>query len=153
MIRIHLLAFVVVTSCDGSDDIDVLECSGECACDEETNTCSCLGGTDCVVESSGAVTLVCEGNARCELACGADCNVDCPGTSGCDATIGDGSTGTCAGTASCNYTCEGECTIDCPGASRCTLGCPTDAACEITSCPTVTDCGDGVLACRTACPA
>jgi hypothetical protein len=143
---------LTLLACGGDDDIDVLSCTGECTCDEDTNTCSCLGGTECNVESDGAVNLVCEGNARCDLACGDSCNVDCPGTSGCDAAMGANSMGTCNGTASCGFTCSGDCTIDCPGASSCTLACPEGATCTITSCPMVTSCGNGVQACRTACP-
>ncbi len=137
---------------DHGDETKVLECSGECVCDPETATCSCLGGTDCVVEGGDDVNLVCEGNARCDLACGVGCHVECPGTSGCDVVMGDGSTGVCNGTGDCAFVCEGSCVIDCPGASRCTLDCPEGAACDITSCPMVTECGDGNLACRTACP-
>lgn len=146
------LSILLCAAC-GGDDVDVLECTGECTCDEETNTCSCLGGTDCVVEADGAVTLVCEGNARCDLECGDNCTVDCPGTSGCAAGMGANSTGTCAGNAACDYTCAGDCSIDCPGAARCTLVCPEGAECEITSCPMVTSCPNGVLACRASCPA
>jgi hypothetical protein len=135
-------------------DADVLECVGECECIPEENTCSCLGGTDCAIAGDEpGLTLICEGNARCEMSCGAECNVECPGTAGCDATMGPDSTGVCNGTGSCAFVCEGNCTVDCPGVSSCTVSCPTDASCEITSCGQgAEDCGDGVLACRTACP-
>lgn len=138
---------------DPDDDVDVLACSGECECVPEENTCSCLGGTDCVIDGEPpGMTLICEGNARCALACGADCHVVCPGTSGCDATMGPGSTAECDGTGDCDFTCEGDCSVDCPGASSCTVTCPPEASCEITSCSQINECGDGVLACRTECP-
>lgn len=148
-----LMGSVAVAGCSG-DDIDVLECSGECSCDQETNTCACLGGTDCVIEGGdGAVTLVCEGNARCELECGVDCQVECPGTSGCAATMGDDSTGICNGTGDCDFMCDGDCSVDCPGASSCTVACAEGAVCEITSCPDAIECDDGLtIACRAACP-
>jgi hypothetical protein len=147
------LAWALGAAC-GGNDVEILECTGECTCNPETNTCACLGGTECVVEASGDVTLVCEGNARCDLSCGDGCHVSCPGTSGCQARMGDGSTGSCAGTADCDFTCAGTCRIDCPGSARCTLQCPPGAECEITSCfGQLEDCGDGLLVCRTACPA
>jgi hypothetical protein len=128
---------------------------GESASVRDTNTCSCLGGTECTVSGGdGAVTLVCEGNARCDLECGDDCTVECPGTSGCVATMGDDSTASCAGTAECDYVCKGDCSADCPGTSRCTVTCAPGFDCDmvITSCGgMVTECADG-LACRTACP-
>jgi hypothetical protein len=138
-----LVAFVQLGGCSSSD-IEVLECTGECECDEETNTCSCLGGTECVVEGGVGVTLTCDGNARCDLACGEECHVDCHGTTGCDATLGDNSTAACSGTVDCNYTCLGDCVVDCPGTSRCTVACADGATCEVTSCPSVTDCGEGM---------
>ena len=68
---------------DDGADVDILECEGSCECDEDTRTCSCLGGTECVVEGEEDITLVCEGNARCDLQCEALCTVECPGTAGC----------------------------------------------------------------------
>jgi hypothetical protein len=106
-----------------------------------------------VLEGDGNdVTFECEGNATCDLTCGTNCHVICPGTAGCIAAMGDDSTGVCNGTGSCDYTCDGDCSVDCPGTSACTLDCPVEATCEITSCPQVEDCGDGLLVCRTSCP-
>jgi hypothetical protein len=138
---------------DGGDSPgEVLECEGSCTCEPETRTCTCHGGTDCVVDGDDDITFECDGNARCGLECGTNCHVECVGTTGCDAVMGDGSTGVCPGTASCNFTCLGSCSVSCSGSAQCTLDCPEDGDCEITDCPMVTDCGDGVLACRTSCP-
>lgn len=155
MAALGLLAFtcaVASTASCGSDDVDILECTGECECDQSTSTCSCLGGTDCTVEGGVNVTLICEGNARCDLECGAGCQVECPGTAGCAATMGDDSTGICNGSGTCDYTCLGDCTVDCPGVSSCTVQCAEGATCDITSCTQQEDCGGGLLACRSACP-
>ena len=35
---------------DPDPEPEVLACSGECECIPEENTCSCLGGTDCVID-------------------------------------------------------------------------------------------------------
>jgi hypothetical protein len=148
---VTFMLVLALGACGGGNDVDILECTGQCTCDQETDTCSCLGGTDCTVESSGAVTLICEGNARCDLTCGDGCRVECPGTAGCTASMGANSTGQCNGTASCDFSCAGDCSVDCPGTSQCTLACPEGADCAITSCPMVTSCGGGVLACRTGC--
>lgn len=149
-----LLFLFVLPGCKKSNDqVAVLECTGTCTCDQETRTCTCSGGTDCALAGEeSSVTFECDGNATCDLTCGTDCHVVCPGTAGCTATMGDGSTAVCNGTGDCHYTCVGDCSVDCPGASSCTLTCPMGATCEITSCPQMVDCGDGVLACRNACP-
>jgi hypothetical protein len=156
MMRLPMAVVHMLGGCGGGgvDDVDILECTGECTCDIETNSCSCLGGTECVVEAEGEVTLRCEGNARCDLQCGDLCHVDCHGTAGCDAQMGADSTGECNGTGDCDFSCAGDCAIDCPGTSRCTLACPEGASCSITSClgQSLMDCGDGVLVCRTSCP-
>ena len=148
-----LLLLLGVAGCTG-DTADVLECEGTCSCDQDARTCSCEGGTDCEVAGASDVTLTCDGNARCALSCEELCRVECPGTAGCEAVMGPDSEAVCNGTGSCDYTCEGDCTVDCPGASSCVVRCAEGASCAITSCgPMVTDCGDGVQACRTACPA
>jgi hypothetical protein len=148
------LAIGTFLGCKSDPTPVVLECSGECECIPEQNTCKCLGGTDCIIEGGEpGMTLICDGNARCSLECGAECHVECPGTSGCDAAMGPDSTAICDGTGNCDFLCEGDCSVDCPGASSCTVTCPVDAICEITSCDMgLQTCGDGVLACRTACP-
>lgn len=155
LLSLALTLGLFIGCADESPDAEILACSGECECVPEENTCSCLGGTDCIIEGeTTGINLICEGNARCALECGAECNVECPGTSGCDASMGPDSTGICNGTGNCAFTCAGDCSVDCPGTSSCTLACPVDASCEITSCGQgPEDCGDGVLACRTACPA
>ncbi len=137
---------------DSKESVEVLECTGSCECDPDTRTCSCLGGTECVVEGADDVTLICEGNARCELECGNRCHVECPGTAGCSAEMGFDSTAICNGTGDCEYYCLGDCEVDCPGTSACFVYCPEDAFCEITSCPQVEECEDGGLACRRDCP-
>lgn len=147
-------AIVLSPSCGDDDPVEVLECTGTCSCEEETRSCSCQGGSECVVGAASDVTLVCEGNASCDLECGVRCHVECPGTAGCAAAMGDDSTAICNGTGTCEYTCGGDCQIDCPGASACIVRCAEGATCEVTSClgPSLVDCGDGVLACRTDCP-
>ncbi len=149
------VGMLVLLSCSDKKKkkVEVLECTGSCVCDEETRTCTCEGGTDCVLQGDAAgVTFSCDGNATCSLSCGTECHVECPGTAGCEASLGDDSTAVCNGTGNCFYECRGDCVVDCPGASRCTVDCAAGATCEITSCPQVNDCGDGVQACRTTCP-
>jgi hypothetical protein len=115
---------VFVGCSDPNPEPEILECSGACECDAETNTCSCLGGTDCVIEGDvPGMTLLCEGNARCDLECGDECHVECPGTGGCDALMGANSTGVCNGTGSCTFLCVGDCSVDCPGSSSCVVSC------------------------------
>jgi hypothetical protein len=145
------LALITLPACGGSS-VEVLECEGTCTCEQETRTCSCAGGTDCVVEGADDITLTCDGNARCDLWCGAGCVVECPGTSGCEASMGHDSAAVCNGTGNCDYECRGDCSVDCPGTSRCSVTCADGHDCEITSCSSVEDCGDGVLVCRGSCP-
>jgi hypothetical protein len=155
---LYTLAFAlgVAWGCGPRDDEnpgEVLECTGTCTCDPDTRTCKCSGGTDCVVDGGEGIIFECDGNARCSLECGNECHVSCVGTTGCDAVMGDGSTGECPGTASCSFVCEGSCSVSCSGSARCTLDCPPEGDCEITDCGgQVSDCGDGLLACRTSCP-
>lgn len=133
----------------------MVACEGTCSCEPAQNKCSCQGGTTCTVECQGACTVGCEGNARCDIECPANCTLECPGTSGCDAKIGPDSQGVCNGTSLCEITCEGDCTFDCPGTSKCIIHCAPGHDCSITSCggpAGVTECGNGVLACRAACP-
>ncbi|MGM0556411.1 MAG: hypothetical protein ACQEVA_08550 [Myxococcota bacterium] len=113
---------------DGAENVDVLECAGECSCDQETNTCSCTGGTTCELEGGDDFTFTCDGNAACQLSCNS-CDVICPGTTGCTVSLGDGGTGECQGTATCEYECTGNCEISCGGTSNCTTTCSGDG-CE-----------------------
>jgi hypothetical protein len=126
------LSVFAFTSCgeddDGVDDVDVLECSGQCSCDQETQTCSCSGGTTCALEGGSNVTFTCDGNAACELSC-EGCDVICPGTTGCTVTLGNGGTAECQGNAICDYECTGNCDIQCGGASQCSTTCSGDG-CE-----------------------
>lgn len=154
------LSFLVVASC-GDDDDDggggaIVACDGDCTCEPELDKCSCLGGTTCVADCKGPCTIACEGNARCDIECPANCTLECPGTAGCEARVGDDSQGVCNGTGFCDVVCEGDCSFDCPGSAKCILRCAAGHQCEITSCggpAGVTECPDGSLACRTACPA
>jgi hypothetical protein len=153
-----VLALALLGACGDDGGTEVLECTGTCSCVEETRTCSCTGGSDCVVAGARDVTLICEGNAVCDLECDELCAVECPGTAGCTALIGPDSSAVCNGTGSCDYTCEGDCTVDCPGSSQCIVRCGAPDAgpagtCTVTSCRDVVDCGGGIQACRTACPA
>lgn len=152
VLLLALSTALVFSNC-GDDEVKVIECEGSCTCDQDTRTCACQGGTECVVEGYDDVTLVCEGNARCELSCGDRCHVECPGTAGCNAEMGDDSSAVCNGTGDCEYTCSGDCEVNCPGVSRCVLRCPEDAECQITDCPAITlqECGNGVLVCRSTC--
>ena len=145
---------VLVTCNDDGGNVEVLECIGTCTCDQDTRTCSCAGGTTCTIEGAENVTLVCEGNASCDLACGVGCHVICPGTTGCTAEIGDDGTAECQGTAECDYTCLGDCQVTCSGSPQCIVRCADGYACTILACDgQITECGDGIQACRTTCPA
>jgi hypothetical protein len=153
-----VIAAVVMSGCGGDDgQPTILDCTGTCSCDADTRTCSCSGGTDCTITGAGegGVTLVCEGNAECNLACGVGCHVQCPGTAGCVADMGDDSDAVCNGTGHCDYTCRGDCAADCPGSSECIVRCAAGSTCTVTSCAgaSLVDCGNGVQACRTPCPA
>lgn len=117
------------TGC-GGDDVEVLECDGECTCDEQTRTCSCAGGTECTLDGAEDVTFECDGNASCDLACGTGCHVICPGTTGCTTILAHNASGECQGTATCEFSCEGNCDVDCGGNTDCTVECADD--CELT---------------------
>jgi hypothetical protein len=152
---IAVLATVLTLSGCKKDDgeIDILECEGECSCDPDTRTCWCHGGTECVVEGESDITLVCEGNADCDISCEERCHVECPGGSHCVVELGNDSTAICNGTGSCDILCHGDCSVDCPGAEQCIVRCGADYTCTMTSCEGgLTDCGDGVQACRWTCP-
>lgn len=118
----------------GDKGVEILECSGECSCDEDTRTCSCAGGTTCAIEGAEDITFECNGNAACDLTCGVDCHVICPGTTGCTVALGDGGTAECQGTARCIYNCAGDCEITCSGASTCTVNCADDCTQDGTTC-------------------
>ena len=148
-----LALFLFMCNNDG-DDVEVLECVGSCTCDDDTRTCTCQGGTECTIEGEEDITLVCDGNASCDLACGNRCHVICPGTTGCTAEMGDDSIAECQGNAECDYTCLGDCEVQCSGTPQCIVRCAEGATCTIVDCDSqLTDCGDGIQVCRTNCPA
>jgi hypothetical protein len=115
----------------------------------------CIGVTSCGDDDDGrasAQIVDCDGDC---VECPDHCTLECPGTAGCEATLGDDSQGVCNGTGFCDVTCKGDCSFDCPGTSKCLLRCTAGYECRITSCggpASVTKCPDGALACRTDCP-
>lgn len=153
-----LLALFVALSapagCGDDDDgeVRVLACSGNCSCNDDTRTCSCSGGTDCVLEGEGNVTFTCDGNASCGLSCGSACDIVCPGTTGCVAKAGPSAYFECQGNATCEFTCEADCEVSCGGAARCLVTCDDPDQCDLSACRGSTDCGDGVFACGRDCP-
>ena len=148
------LCVALWASCGDDDGIAVLECEGSCSCDQDSRTCTCQGGTLCEVAGEDDITLICEGNAGCDLDCEARCHVECPGTSDCVATMGDDSTAVCNGSGTCEYFCEGDCSVDCPGSAQCTVHCNPGSACDITSCQggSLVECDSDMLTCRQTCP-
>lgn len=153
IVMAFFIMLLVMCNDDGDGDADILECIGSCTCDDDTRTCTCHGGTQCTIEGEEDITLVCDGNASCDLACGDRCHVICPGTTGCTAEMGDDSTAECQGNAECDYTCLGDCEVQCSGTPQCIVRCADGATCTITECDSqLTDCGGGIQACRTNCP-
>jgi hypothetical protein len=152
-----LLVFAALGAfaCGDDDDdpqVKVLECSGTCSCDAQARTCSCSGGTECVLAGEGNVTFSCDGNASCGLSCTNDCNIVCPGTTGCVADSGARARFECQGNASCEFTCKADCSVQCAGAAQCLVTCADPDTCDLSNCRASTDCGDGVFACGRACP-
>jgi hypothetical protein len=137
---------------DDEGEVAILECTGTCTCDNDTRTCSCAGGTDCVLEGEGQVTFTCDGNASCGLSCGDDCNVVCPGTTGCNAESGARARFECQGTAACEFRCHADCAVFCGGTSQCLVTCDDVNACDLSACRNSTDCGGGIFACGRECP-
>lgn len=154
LVKVALLSNLAALSAGCNDDtVEILACEGNCMCVEETRTCSCLGGTECIIEGANDVTLICEGNADCALRCEDDCNVQCPGTSICEVIMGGDSFARCNGTGRCDVTCNGDCQVECTGNEECTVRCADDVDCEIIGCGEAIDCDDqNAQACRTACP-
>lgn len=100
------------------------------------------------------IEFQCQGNAGCGMTCGTDCLITCPGTTTCTVDIGDGSIVSCPGTATCDVRCHGDCIVQMAGAARSIVRCEKadeGAECIVEGCTPV-DCGNGVRACRTACP-
>jgi len=159
----HFIAAICMVSgsiapgCGDDATIERCEPASACSCtagtDRETR-CTCAGGSSCSV-AGGGIEFDCQGNAACELTCGDDCLITCPGTTSCGVVAGDGSVVRCPGTASCDVTCEGDCDVTIEGAADAVVRCEAEdigAVCELSGC-SFDDCGDGVYACGTACPA
>lgn len=153
------LAFVGGCGDDDGTGAAVVECMPEGACmcgpgNERPIACSCAGGSSCVLDGN-EIEFQCQGNAGCGMSCGTDCLVTCPGTTQCTVEVGDRGIVSCPGTATCDIVCHGDCTVQMAGAARSTIRCEHEAdgaECVIEGCQP-TDCGDGVWACGTACPA
>lgn len=142
----------VIACGDDDGDVEILACSGTCMCDDDTRTCSCAGGTDCVLDGEGDVTFTCDGNASCGLSCGEGCDIVCPGTTGCVAESGAAATFVCQGTAECDFTCLDDCTVSCGGSTRCLVHCADEDTCDLSDCRGAVSCGDQTFACGRACP-
>jgi hypothetical protein len=151
-----MLLFALTPLACGDDDEDggarILECDGNCTCNEDTRTCSCSGGTSCALEGEGNVTFTCDGNAACDLSCGSNCDIICPGTTGCTAEAGASASFECQGNAMCEFTCLADCSVLCQGAAQCLVTCDDTEPCDLDNCSNSTDCGNGVFACGRACP-
>jgi hypothetical protein len=137
---------------DDEGDVAILECDGNCSCNDVTRTCSCSGGTECTIEGEGNLRFTCDGNASCDLNCGNDCEIVCPGTTGCTAEAGEGASFECQGNAICEFTCRANCSVRCAGAAQCLVTCDDTEPCNLDECQGSTDCGNGVFACGRACP-
>lgn len=143
----------LVLGCGGQAAIEECDPPGACSCEpgkERETSCSCHGGSTCSIQGDG-IEFSCDGNASCDMECGADCLIRCPGTSSCEVTTGAGSIVRCPGTASCDVTCVGDCKVEVSGAADVRLTCAEDAECVMEGCK-ATECGDGVSVCRTDCP-
>jgi hypothetical protein len=153
------LACAAACDDDPSEGGQVQECrpEGACTCEagvERATRCTCEGGSSCTVLGND-IEFACEGNAACGLDCGTDCLVSCPGTTSCTVVVGDDAVVVCPGTATCDVTCRADCAVEMSGASRAVVRCEAEAGgavCTLTSCA-IEDCGGGVYACRTSCPA
>jgi hypothetical protein len=127
-----MLLFALTPLACGDDEEDggarILECDGTCSCNEDTRPCSC------------------------GLSCGSDCDIICPGTTGCTAEAGASASFECQGNASCEFTCLADCSVLCQGAAQCLVTCDDTEPCDLENCSGSTDCGNGVFACGRACP-
>lgn len=154
-----LLGAALLVHCGDESNATIEQCEpeGACSCSPGTERpvrCSCVGGSACTV-SGGGIEFSCDGNADCDLTCGENCLVECPGTTSCMVTAGNATEVRCPGTASCDITCEASCAVEIRGAADGVVRCEAEssgAVCAITGC-TPEECGDGVYACGTACPA
>ncbi len=149
---VGLIGVSLVACGDDDGDVEVLECSGTCNCNDDERTCSCAGGTECALEGEGDVTFTCDGNASCDLSCGDGCEIICPGTTGCVAESGAGASFECQGNAMCEFTCLADCSVSCGGTTQCLVHCDDEDECDLSDCRNSTDCGEGTFACGRACP-
>lgn len=159
MLLLFACLSLVATACGGDGEggsAVVRECEPADACScgpgvDRPTACTCNGGSSCEIEGDD-IEFQCQGNAACGMTCGTDCLITCPGTTSCSVDVDDGGIVSCPGTATCEVICRGDCTVEMTGTARSTLRCEAeDATCEVTGCD-VTDCGDGVFACRMDCP-
>jgi hypothetical protein len=142
----------------GGGGAHVAECSPANACScgpgvDRPTACTCGGGSTCEIDGD-AIEFQCQGNAACGMNCGTDCLITCPGTTSCTVDVGDRGEISCPGTATCEIRCRANCTVEMTGTARSTVYCDgaaDGATCEINGC-NATDCGDGIYACRMACP-
>jgi hypothetical protein len=156
--RSFFLCLGLAAAACGGDDAEVEFCEPEGACEctdgvERETACVCVGGSTCSVDGDD-IEFSCDGNADCSLVCGTNCLITCPGTTQCTVDVGDGAVVDCPGTASCDVLCRGDCEVAVAGAADAIVTCEAEAdgaVCDFTGC-SPTDCGDGVYACRTACP-
>lgn len=127
---------------DGGDGTPA--CTATRTCDDAVCNMDCPTGGCCIV---------CDGSDTCSGTCSGGCASDCSGLATCDFDCGTGCTYACSGNAVCTVRCDGGCTFSaCDGNAECLLRCTDPVACTMACGEPVTDCGNGVLACRTACP-
>ncbi|MGE0789926.1 MAG: hypothetical protein AB7S26_29905 [Sandaracinaceae bacterium] len=149
--------------CVGGVDVDAgtIVDAGMCLATTCDAACSCaMDGCPCA--------LACPAGSACEPTCEEDCTVDARSASrvrvGCDGVACTvDATGAneveevaCEHEATCEVDCRGtsRCRVKCKSESQCLLRCDVGADCRIDDCMGASslDCGDGVLACRRACP-
>jgi hypothetical protein len=147
---------LLFAACGDEADVESCEPANACSCDdgvERDIACVCAGGAECSI-SGDNIEFSCDGNADCNLACGADCLITCPGTTTCTVEVGDDAVVSCPGTASCDVLCQANCSVEVGGNADALVRCADEAdgaICELTGCSPVS-CGDGVYACGIACP-
>jgi len=151
-----LILILVMAAC--GDDAEVKTCMPENACtcmdgiDRDT-ACVCAGGATCTVEGDN-IEFSCDGNAACNLTCGANCLITCPGTTTCTVEVDDDAVVTCPGTASCDVLCHGDCQVNVAGNADAIVRCEKEASgamCTV-MCGGAMNCGNGVYTCSKACP-
>lgn len=107
----------LVLGCGGQAAIEECDPPGACSCEpgkERETSCSCHGGSTCSIQGDG-VEFSCDGNADCDMECGADCLIEVSGAA--DVRL------TCAEDAECVM--EGCKATECgDGVSVCRTDCP-----------------------------